>query len=857
MADTAPPPATHTARTGVRRPDRTRSGALWVTATGAFLLFVAAALFVAVRWDTLGQPARLAILTGVTGAALVVGTTTRPSLPVTSRVLTHLGVLLIPVDVAAVAAHVLDGGGVPTPWAPLLAAAAGSAAVVWGLAGWRLRSTVLQALAVACVVPAAAGVAGTARIDAAPLVAAAAVAALVLDRRRPAVAWAFVAGLAPGLAAVLDTLDADRLAMGVGLGSGIGGVADAVAGLLAAVVVAVVARRDDEPGLLWPAAAAVVFSAGSARAGMTVDADADLLAVAVAFLVIELAALLGRTDPFWSRPLAGTATAVEAAGFVVGPLVAVAAFGSGLEGPVAAQAMAVGAVAWLVGDLRRAAPTRTLGPWLLLVGGGWAPAAPLAALHALAAVGAATDSGVVIGGAALMVAGVATVSGRPAGLGSAAVLAAVGPAVVGSQSAALAPVAGLVGAGVVAAGARLREATGRPDDLTRAGAATLAALVPGATAAAASWVDLGATASLAAMVVSWWLVATVLDRSGDTDADTDIATATRAGSPLALALLPRMATAVLVAVVALRSLPAVTDPLAAETLVVVAGVALALFGVDLVRAALADRTPDPQAGVASPLALTALVVGIGWEAGVTDGAIGIALALAAVVLTGVRQLVPDTWRGLVLGAASLAGAAGLAATIGAPGEQATVLLLVGGAVLVEAVVARSLPLAAVGVVAVIGGVWGHLAAASVTAADAWAAPVAVALLAAGVLAMGQGASSWVAFGPAVGLLGATAMAERLGGGGAGHALVAGGVGVAAVAVGGWRRWAAPLLLGTALLGALTAVESLQFTAGVPAWAWMAVGGTVLVAFGINLERHETGPVEAGQRVVDVVRTRYR
>jgi hypothetical protein len=131
------------------------------------------------------------------------------------------------------------------------------------------------------------------------------------------------------------------------------------------------------------------------------------------------------------------------------------------------------------------------------------------------------------------------------------------------------------------------------------------------------------------------------------------------------------------------------------------------------------------------------------------------------------------------------------------------------------------------------------------------------MLAAGVLAMGQGASSWVAFGPAVGLLGATAMAERLGGGGAGHALVAGGVGVAAVAVGGWRRWAAPLLLGTALLGALVAVESLQFTAGVPAWAWMAVGGTVLVAFGINLERHETGPVEAGQRVVDVVRTRYR
>ena len=52
-------------------------------------------------------------------------------------------------------------------------------------------------------------------------------------------------------------------------------------------------------------------------------------------------------------------------------------------------------------------------------------------------------------------------------------------------------------------------------------------------------------------------------------------------------------------------------------------------------------------------------------------------------------------------------------------------------------------------------------------------------------------SSWTAYGPAVALLGGAALAERLDGGPAWHALVAGAVGVAAVAVGGWRRLAGP------------------------------------------------------------------
>ena len=51
-------------------------------------------------------------------------------------------------------------------------------------------------------------------------------------------------------------------------------------------------------------------------------------------------------------------------------------------------------------------------------------------------------------------------------------------------------------------------------------------------------------------------------------------------------------------------------------------------------------------------------------------------------------------------------------------------------------------------------------------------------------------------------------------------------------------------------------ESLVVTRAVPTWGWLALGGTVLVGAGIAMERAETGPVESGRRLVDVVSERY-
>jgi len=101
-----------------------------------------------------------------------------------------------------------------------------------------------------------------------------------------------------------------------------------------------------------------------------------------------------------------------------------------------------------------------------------------------------------------------------------------------------------------------------------------------------------------------------------------------------------------------------------------------------------------------------------------------------------------------------------------------------------------------------------------------------------------------------------ALVERLAGGAGWHGLVAGAVSLSAVAVGGGRRLAGPMVVGTGLLVAVTVHESLDALAGVPTWAWLTLGGTILLGIGVALERSDTSPVEASRRIVDVVAERF-
>jgi hypothetical protein len=166
------------------------------------------------------------------------------------------------------------------------------------------------------------------------------------------------------------------------------------------------------------------------------------------------------------------------------------------------------------------------------------------------------------------------------------------------------------------------------------------------------------------------------------------------------------------------------------------------------------------------------------------------------------------------------------------------------------------PVGHVGGAVFITGLMGHLAMAGVVASEAYVAPVAVQLLVAGWLAPRRHASSWVAYAPSVALLGGAAFAERLNGGAGWHALVAGAVGVVAVAVGGWRRLSGPMVVGTGLLVALAVRESLSALAGVPTWGWLALGGSVLLGAAVMLERSDASPLETGRRVVEVLADRF-
>ena len=89
-----------------------------------------------------------------------------------------------------------------------------------------------------------------------------------------------------------------------------------------------------------------------------------------------------------------------------------------------------------------------------------------------------------------------------------------------------------------------------------------------------------------------------------------------------------------------------------------------------------------------------------------------------------------------------------------------------------------------------------------------------------------------------------------------HAVVAGTVGVLAVAAGGYRRLAAPLFLGTGLLVILVGYETLAITAALPTWTWLAVGGTALLGAGVAMERKDLSPIETGKRLVDVVDEKF-
>ena len=136
-------------------PDPTRTGAIWVTGTGAFLLIAAAVALVATHWSTLSDQVKFAILALVTAGCLLAGRRLRPLLPATAGVLFHLGALLLPINVAAL---LLDTG---VTWPTQLVVQGATAAATFTLLAALEDSVVLRVGAGIGVVVLAAGLGAT------------------------------------------------------------------------------------------------------------------------------------------------------------------------------------------------------------------------------------------------------------------------------------------------------------------------------------------------------------------------------------------------------------------------------------------------------------------------------------------------------------------------------------------------------------------------------------------------------------------------------------------------------------------------------------------------------------------------
>jgi hypothetical protein len=815
--------------------DRSRAGATWVTATGAFLVLAAASVFVAVQWDHIPDALKLAALGLICGGCLLAGRALRGPLPATSRVLYHLGAFLIPVVSAAVALH----AGVSWATMTLVEGLVGTAAF-WALDRVE-RSVVLDWATTAAAVVAAVGVGATTPLPTPLVLAGLAVGASLTGPARRAISWALAAGVGPLVAAAAAAV---RLGPGVMARLGLTGSEPRLAAVATGIAAAVVLGReaDRRHDLLLVVLAALSALVGLADGwGVVVHGwSGDLIGAAAIFLGAEVVAWALVKDPFWGRPARALAVTTEAvAAWALGPL--------SLTGLVRLAdhwrhttpapwwttlgvAGGLALVAWFVADLRRREPDRTPLGIALLVGSGWLPATLALAATATATVAAATASAPLTGLAAVMVAGLVVLSGRPGGAPVAIVLTV--PAAMSAPShpvwcAAL----GLAGALVLAAATVVRAPLARHGSEIEAtwmlAVSTVLPVLAAAMATAGRVAPL--TAAIGAVLILW-AVGLVLDIAEIDPRLTGLGAVPRGAALLVLVTVPLLHPAGVCALTAL-----------------------------LVGLSLADAVarPRPWMGVVAGI-LTPLAVGSGAVAlGASRGWAALATMAVAGLATLADEVAPPAGQWVLR--AATASSALVALALAGPDRAvlATLMIAIGGLGIVWAARLDQLDLGLVGGLLATGGIWLHLVDHHVQASEAYLAPVALVMVVAGAQARRRvELSSWVAYGPGIALLGVSALAERMAGGGSVHALVAGGVGLTAVMVGGQRRLAAPLFLGTGLLVAVAAHETLAVTAGVPTWGWLAIGGVTLIGAGIAMERAERTPLETGRRVVDVVSERF-
>ncbi|MEU5873654.1 hypothetical protein AB0A73_19110 [Glycomyces sp. NPDC047369] len=136
-----------------------------------------------------------------------------------------------------------------------------------------------------------------------------------------------------------------------------------------------------------------------------------------------------------------------------------------------------------------------------------------------------------------------------------------------------------------------------------------------------------------------------------------------------------------------------------------------------------------------------------------------------------------------------------------------------------------------------------------TAVEWYTVPPAAVLVGLGLWLLRRDAatSSWPALGPALAVGLGPSLVMALGpDGDPWRRIAVGAVAVAVLLAGAWRRWQAPLVLGSVVLAVLAVNEIALVWSAVPKWIPLSAGGAVLIAAGATLEQRRRDLARIGR-----------
>ncbi len=786
-----------------------RTGATWMAATGAFLIVAAAIVFVAVRWGSIPSAAKLSALIVITLASIVGGTRLAKALPGVGGVLVHLGAFLVPVDLVALSiwhrhfaweSTLLITSLVSTGLFVLLAARSGSTVLRWGAR--------VGAVGIALGLSSAWGISPALMLGVAAIV-------LVADRRctNDGLAIALIAGAWPGLIAIGSVFPFDaEILKRVGLHTVPDWRISVATGAMLWLSMAWHGRRTESVVTVGLGFAAFVAQASSGALAAGFSSEHVPLACAAAVLVIQVLGALAQADPFFDSIAKVIFPKVDWFGAVlttcgsVAVLIAHNLAPSQANVPMAAtftlSTIAIG-IGFLVSF--HAMPRQAREAIVSL------------AFIALAIAAMPERPHIAIGIAGILACW-SVLTRRPALSLLAVLMVWLGQFAPGMPLAAAAAAAFLVMTAALYFG-------DRDDRLAQAIALGAVAMLIVTTAQFG--IDL-AVPSFA--LISWGTAALLSHRVPAS------ATNYRTGLCAAPAAIPIL----------------ITDAHMTGAL----GAALLITSL-LVFECLRLRSSDIGffAAVAGAQSVWVALLALGWSA---SSAAFVVIAVGGGCLLS-SSAITEILRASTMLVSKLAMVGGFVAIL------MTNTSLIPAAMALLGVIAASYGLlykqarvAWRGVAGISGAVNLECTIRNVGYWEPYVAALFMPMLVAGVLTRRNRpeTSSWKAYGIPLAFLLLTPIVQRIGGGASAHALIAGVSAVVAVGVGATRRLAAPLYLGTGAIVSVTLWETMDVAAGMPAWMWMAVGGSALISGAVILERRDASTIQSGRRMLLEVKEHF-